>query len=171
MADTKLSALTELNATPAGTDELYIRDVSESASDESKRITVTNLVAAASGPTEASQGNMEDEDTGTLYAPPDLIKHSPGVAKAWGRITDAGANEAPIYGLDATTDTGTGDRTINFSTAFSTAVYAALATTTRGSVAHNLFDTFATDSVRLRIYDSTPSIADYSHAVAFFGDH
>ena len=49
MADTKLSALTELNATPAGTDELYIRDVSESASDESKRITVTNLVAAAAG--------------------------------------------------------------------------------------------------------------------------
>ena len=49
MADTKLSALTELNATPAGADEIYIRDVSESASAESKRITVTNLVAAAGG--------------------------------------------------------------------------------------------------------------------------
>ena len=49
MADTKLSALTELAATPANDDEVYIRDVSEAAADESKRITVTNLMAAAGG--------------------------------------------------------------------------------------------------------------------------
>jgi hypothetical protein len=46
MADAKLSALTELAATPAVDDELYIRDVSEAAADESKRITVANLMAA-----------------------------------------------------------------------------------------------------------------------------
>ncbi len=49
MADTKLSALTELAATPANDDEVYIRDVSEAASAESKRITVTNLLAGATG--------------------------------------------------------------------------------------------------------------------------
>ena len=38
MADTKLSALTELAATPADDDEVYIRDVSEAAADESKRV-------------------------------------------------------------------------------------------------------------------------------------
>jgi hypothetical protein len=43
MADTKLSALTELAATPASDDELYIRDVSEAGVAESKRITVANL--------------------------------------------------------------------------------------------------------------------------------
>ncbi len=43
MADQKLSALTELAATPANDDEVYIRDVSEAASAESKRITVANL--------------------------------------------------------------------------------------------------------------------------------
>ncbi len=48
MADTKLSALTELAATPADTDEVYIRDVSEAAANESKRITVGNLMASAS---------------------------------------------------------------------------------------------------------------------------
>uniref|UniRef100_A0A6M3LG04 Tail protein n=1 Tax=viral metagenome TaxID=1070528 RepID=A0A6M3LG04_9ZZZZ len=47
MADTKLSALTELAAAPASDDEVYIRDVSEAAADESKRITIANLVAAA----------------------------------------------------------------------------------------------------------------------------
>lgn len=44
MADTKLSALTELAATPATDDELYIRDVSELAAAEPKRITVANLM-------------------------------------------------------------------------------------------------------------------------------
>jgi len=43
MADTKLSALTELAATPAVDDEVYIRDISEAAADESKRITIANL--------------------------------------------------------------------------------------------------------------------------------
>lgn len=49
MADTKLSALTELAATPASDDEVYIRDVSEAAADESKRITIANLLAGAAG--------------------------------------------------------------------------------------------------------------------------
>ena len=46
MADTKLSALVELAATPAVDDEVYIRDVSEAAADESKRITTANLLAS-----------------------------------------------------------------------------------------------------------------------------
>jgi len=45
MADTKLSALVELAAAPAVDDEIYIRDVSEAAATESKRITYANLVA------------------------------------------------------------------------------------------------------------------------------
>lgn len=47
MADSKLSALTELAAKPAATDELYIRDESEAASAESKRITASNLALLA----------------------------------------------------------------------------------------------------------------------------
>lgn len=43
MADTKLSALTALAAEPALDDELYIRDVSEAAADESKKITTAYL--------------------------------------------------------------------------------------------------------------------------------
>lgn len=49
MADSKLSALVELAAAPAATDELYIRDVSEPAADESKRITVANLISGLGG--------------------------------------------------------------------------------------------------------------------------
>ena len=46
MADTKLSGLPELAAAPAVDDEIYIRDVSEAAADESKRIVVANLLAS-----------------------------------------------------------------------------------------------------------------------------
>lgn len=46
MADQKLSELTELAATPAVDDEVYIRDVSEVAATESKRITTANLIDA-----------------------------------------------------------------------------------------------------------------------------
>lgn len=44
MADKKLSELTELDATPASDDEVYIRDVSEAEASESKRITIANLL-------------------------------------------------------------------------------------------------------------------------------
>ena len=44
MADTKLSALTALTTTPASDDEVYIRDVSEEANAESKKITTANLL-------------------------------------------------------------------------------------------------------------------------------
>ena len=49
MADKKLSELTELAAQPAADDEVYLRDVSELASAESKRITIANLLAGAGG--------------------------------------------------------------------------------------------------------------------------
>lgn len=48
MADTKLTALAELAATPANTDILYIVD-DPGGTPISKKITVSNLVAAASG--------------------------------------------------------------------------------------------------------------------------
>ena len=72
MADTKLSALNELAVTPAGSDELYIRDVSEPASSESKRITVTNLLSGAPTATETieyySSANLAN---GANYTPGD----------------------------------------------------------------------------------------------------
>lgn len=64
MADTKLSALVELAATPAVDDEVYIRDVSEAAADESKRITTANLLASKTtltiGETEVFAANSPD---------------------------------------------------------------------------------------------------------------
>ena len=61
MADSKLSALTELAATPASDDELYLRDVSEAPADESKRITIANLLAGAPTAHAASHVDATDD--------------------------------------------------------------------------------------------------------------
>lgn len=63
MADTKLSALTELAATPAADDEVYIRDVSEEPVDESKRITIANLEAASTGVHGVGAGTISSVST------------------------------------------------------------------------------------------------------------
>ena len=71
MADTKLSALNELAATPAGSDELYIRDVSEPSSSESKRITVTNLLSGAPTATETIDSDSGNLGAGVTFTPGD----------------------------------------------------------------------------------------------------
>jgi hypothetical protein len=48
-----------------------------------------------------------------------IIGSSKGVAKAWLSIAAAGTNESPSYNVNATTDTATGDRIINLTTALS----------------------------------------------------
>ena len=77
MANTKLSALAELAATPAVDDEVYIRDVSEAAADESKRITMANLLAGVVNLThyllypylsEEAGANSAIADADTYYA-------------------------------------------------------------------------------------------------------
>ena len=76
--------------------------------------------AAAGGPSEATQANMESEATGTKYVPPDLVKYSPGVAKFFIRFTPA-VGELDKYNVDSVDDDGTGNWTIHITNAFSSA--------------------------------------------------
>ncbi len=84
MADTKLSALVELAATPASDDEVYIRDVSEAAADESKRITITNLMAAVSGlPTIVRKTADEIVNNSTTLQNDDHLLLAVGANEVW----------------------------------------------------------------------------------------
>ena len=80
MADpTKLSALTELAAGPAEGDEIYIRDVSEAAADESKRITAVellnpeNFTELSAGPAETDNIFIDDGGTGKKITAVELL--------------------------------------------------------------------------------------------------
>jgi len=81
--------------------------------------------AGGGGPTEATQANIEDGITGTYYAPLDLIKHSPGVAKFWckwiGTTIDA------HYNVGSVTHNGPGAWTINLGTNFDSGDWVAFA--------------------------------------------
>jgi hypothetical protein len=142
MADTKLSALTELSATPADADELYIRDVSEAATDESKRITVANLKAAQ-----------------TVSV------------KAWCEINAAGDLSSPDYNIAGVGDTGAGDRDISFTVPFSSGVYAAVCTSYQAENQNQHFQMTLTEAadVQLKCYVGT-SLTDLDTTQIFAGD-
>jgi hypothetical protein len=63
--------------------------------------------AGGGGPSQADQAALEAETDEDTYAPPDLIKHSPGVAKAWCRWEQTGAHGITTsYNYTSVTDGG-----------------------------------------------------------------
>jgi hypothetical protein len=94
-----------------------------------------------------------------------------GVAKAWCRITAAGALEVPDYNIASVTDTSTGLRTIVIEDDFSTSVYVVV-----GSIAQNNnatwtvnYGTHAVGSVIVNVQLAT-TLTDRVHGQSFFGD-
>lgn len=82
---------------------------------------------AGGGGTEATQAEMEAATGSTQMVTPRRVKNSPFAAKAWvkwGVTTTIDASQ----GVSSITDNGTGDWTVNWSTAFSSANYAAIHT-------------------------------------------
>lgn len=98
MVDVKLSALTALAAGPAETDEIYIRDVSEAAADESKRITAVellnpeNFTELAAQPAGADELFINDSGTGKKITVTNLMLAAGGggaVTREGGNTTEA----------------------------------------------------------------------------------
>jgi len=129
--------------------------------------TFTNISAAIS---QAVQADIEAETNEDTYIPPDLVKHSPGAAKAWCSILAAGTLESPSYNVTSVTDTGTGDRTIVWATDFSGAVYVMAASVMQDTEVFPHFDSLAVGSVRHAITNSSSTLVDIATAVAAFGD-
>jgi len=125
------------------------------------------------GPTEATKANMEGEATGTIYAPPDLVKNSPGVAKVWCKILIGGGLDSPDYNVSTIGDNQAGDRTINFSTAFSTNVFTCVGAIMAGSQEMNLiYYSQAVGSIRhlIGLSISPYTQVDIVTGTAIFGD-
>ena len=79
------------------------------------------------GLTQAVEDDIEAETNQDTYVPPDLIKHSPGVAKAWGQVTYSTGTptlSSPDHGIGTIADTALGRLKVPWSVAFSSAVYA-----------------------------------------------
>lgn len=84
--------------------------------------------AAGGGPSQATQAALEAETNEDTYAPPDLIRHSPGVCKQW--VSFDGEGTVAIngsYNTTSITDNGTGDYTVNIADDMSGTGYAPIA--------------------------------------------
>ena len=77
--------------------------------------------APSGGPSQANQAAIEAETNQDTYIPPDLIKHSPGVAKAWSKFywNSGTPTQTSGYNISSYTDNATGDCTINFTNSLS----------------------------------------------------
>jgi hypothetical protein len=120
----------------------------------------------------ATQAEMEAGSSTTAYVTPGRTQYHPGVAKAWASITTAGALEDPDYGIASVTDSGTGDRSIVFSTAFSSAVYSVVSSVTNGTVQAfvNNNDELATGTCRVLVENASATRVDQATCHAFHGD-
>ncbi len=134
------------------------------------------LAAGGSGPSQATQSALEAETNEDTYAPPDLIKHSPGVAKAWIVLDGTGTiSITSSYNIDSVVDNGTGDYTINFDVDFSSGDYCAAATGTTSGALHVTLDDSggapAAGSCQVNSYTGGNVLTDLNRVMfVFFGD-
>ena len=130
-----------------------------------------HAMPAAGGPSQANQAAIEGETNEDTYVPPDLVKNSPGVAKGYCRITAAGALVAGSYNVSSITDTGTGDRTINWNTDFGNANYSCVSTFSEMMLdRHIQHDVFTAGSVDMEIRSDSGSNYDVATSTVAFGD-
>ena len=129
--------------------------------------------AASSGPSQATQSALEATTNEDTYAPPDLMHHHPGVAKAWLKYAgDLGTIYSGIsYNITSITDEGTGDFGITIATDFSGAEYVAVATCSNNCYMHQDEATPTAGVIRLQARSDSGTRTDTVHTfVAMFGD-
>ena len=173
-AATSITNLDIDGATDIGADivdaDLFIID---DGAGGTNRKTEASRIKTYAGTTQADQAALEAETNEDTYAPPDLIKHSPGVAKGYLRIASDGASHSGAYNVASVTDTNVGRRTVVWDVDFSDTAYTFLVTD--GAQATNsIFRTggpTATGSVPLLIlnYDFSGYV-DGDTGNAAFGD-
>lgn len=93
-----------------------------------------SLLTGLSVPGAATQAQAEADSSTTTYISPGRAKYHPSAAKAWAKWNAAGTVGLGSN-VSSITDNGAGDWTVNFSTAFSTANYAAAAIGGLGNLA------------------------------------
>jgi len=127
--------------------------------------------APGGGPSQATQLALEAETNEDTYAAPDLIKHSPGVAKAYCKIAPNGASFDAAYNISSVHDLGVGNRHVHMTTAFSSADWVPV-TSNGGSVGNVRTEAPDTSSsVQLLVYDSSDTLSDAGDThFAGFGD-
>jgi hypothetical protein len=127
--------------------------------------------SAAGGPSQADQAALEGETNEDTYAPPDLIKHSPGVAKGYVKIAADGASTSSAYNIASVTDQGAGERIVNWNVDFSSGDYA-IAGLMQGLNGNDHVDytSEGAGSVTINVRNSAGTRVDGEHTILALGE-
>jgi hypothetical protein len=130
----------------------------------------------------ASKADMETNTSTTKVPTVAVVKNDPGVAKAWAMVTVSGGTPTATVSHNVTsiTDNGAGDYTLNLTTAFSSANFAAipalLNSSSGGQVEGAEIISQTASTIRVRTFTASASgnadktNADMSFSVAAYGD-
>ena len=146
----------------AGTDGYFLKTQGTSANPV--------WAASSSGPSQANQAALEAETNEDTYAPPDLIKYSPGVAKFYVKFNPSGTIQGTAYNTTSVADNGTGDWTVTIATDFSSANWACSCTIETGytrsaNIASSGGQAAGTLQVRSTDNNGTMSDGVYMHVI------
>lgn len=141
----------------------------------------TGLISleAAAGGTAATQADQETATSTTTFVSPGRQQYHPSAAKAWIRWDNSGGTPTDLasYNVSSLTDNGVGDTTINFSTNFSGAEYAAAACVLRDVSINGLThlhesNSAAPTSSAFRAFRTENAVAtdNDGQGLIFFGD-
>jgi hypothetical protein len=166
----------QLHATqhqPGGGDAMA---VDAAAATGSLRTLGTGALQALAGntiiPSQSTQSALEAETNENTYAPPDLIKHSPGVAKAYCTAAGDGTLQSNSYNITSVVKINTGRYTVTFNVDFSNLNYSVsmMAENTTGLFGQISSVSLAVGSCEVRTYNSSGTLTDSDFHFIAFGD-
>lgn len=121
----------------------------------------------------ATQSDQETATSTSTIVTPGRQQYHPSAAKAWGTASGNGTSLLASYNVTSITDNGTGDITFTYTTSFSSANYAYVATiegSTSGYWAYGY--SHATNNVRILNLAASGAVFDPTgpYSFAAFGD-
>jgi hypothetical protein len=120
---------------------------------------------------EATKAEMEAETAGVKFVPPDMIKYSPGVAKAYCHIAADGTLGSDPLNVDSITKPGaTGRHTVVFITPFANTDYAYSDSNRGNDITIGVSGTIAVGSVQLETKNLSSALADSAQSFIAFGE-
>jgi len=130
--------------------------------------------AAASGPDQASQAEIEGQTNVDKYIPPDLLKYGPSSCKVWAYVSRGGGTPVlggPSYNMTSVTDDGDSQTIITIATDFSSVTYSPAAVMVANSTSFAYVHTLAAGSFKVKVSNDAGGSEDTrDFACQAFGD-
>ena len=130
---------------------------------------ITAIASGTAGPSQANQAAIEAETNEDTYVPPDLLKHSPGVAKAYCSVARDGTLQSNSYNVTSYARNSTGNYTVTWATDFANTNYSAHVNAEDSSYFARA-GVPATGTQAVNIRNTSGVAADSAHNITAFGD-